>query len=151
MKHALLLIFSLLLVLMACGGEAEQQPEPEQTTPEVTTPESTEPAPAPEPEGYSTLLLGDWQAVDDAKVLLRFTEKERIESYDGSETPMTDAYELAYNCDATAPPPTDGEPPAYIRLMEGDLCWYIISIDKNELELSLVGRGNKLSYKRVQE
>jgi len=38
----------------------------------------------------------------------------------------------------------------YISCMESDLCWYIVSLNKDFLTLSYMGRGNTLKYKRVK-
>ncbi len=38
----------------------------------------------------------------------------------------------------------------YISGLKSKLCWYIISMDEENLSLSYLGRGNTLNYKRVK-
>lgn len=146
MKHILWLCSLLLLLTTACS--------PSNTTDETTKEPLEVPASETKIEAttttnpYQSRLMGDWQSADDADNWLRFTTDTRYEYHKGMNEPTKDAYLLDYNCDGTAPAPTDGEAPAYIRLTEGDMCWYIIKAEEETLELSYVGRGNTLTYKR---
>lgn len=136
-----------LLFAIACTSETPKDETTTETPTETTT--ETEPeAPEEATNPYKRQLIGEWQSADDPNDWLKFTEDQRLDYYIGSKDLATNPYVLDYNCDGTAPPPTDGEAPAYIRLTDDDMCWYIIKVDEETLELSYVGRGNTLTYKR---
>ncbi|MCA6423661.1 MAG: hypothetical protein IM591_01455 [Chitinophagaceae bacterium] len=43
------------------------------------------------------------------------------------------------------------EKDSYISCKESDLCWYIMYLNEKGLTLQYLGRGNTLTYKRVDE
>lgn len=150
MKHILWLCSLLLLLTTACtpSNTTDETPDVVPQEPLEAPVSETKPEEPPTTNPYQSQLMGDWQSVDDAENWLRFTADTRYEYHKAAQEPTKDAYLLDYNCDGTAPAPTDGEAPAYIRLTEEDMCWYIIKAEEETLELSYVGRGNTLTYKR---
>lgn len=150
MKYTLFLLA--LLAVVACDTHAPADTATTTATDAPVTPETPvaeQPAPLPQKATYQRLLVGTWRATDDPNVRLTFTDTERQEAYADAE-PTTHRYQLDYNCDGTAPVPATGDEPAYIRLEGDDMCWYIIAIDERVLELSYVGKGNRLAYERVE-
>jgi hypothetical protein len=97
------------------------------------------------------LLQGKWQAVDDKKNFLVFDKNERKETGDGSNWD-SEKYVLSNKCVNESDKENGIEPEKdkYISCVESDLCWYIVSINKDFLTLSYMGRGNLLNYKRVK-
>ena len=99
----------------------------------------------------SQLLQGKWQAVDDKKNFLVFDKNERKETGDGS-TWDSETYVLSNKCmnESDLENGIEPEQDKYISCTKSDLCWYIVSINKDFLALSYMGRGNSLKYKRVK-
>ena len=93
-----------------------------------------------------SLLIGKWQSTDDENNFVEFTSKLQIETNIGVED--IEEYTLSNTCingEGTASKEDD-----YISGQKSELCWYIISIDEENLSLSFVGRGNTLNYRRVK-
>lgn len=93
-----------------------------------------------------SLLIGKWQSTDDTNAFIEYTSKLSIETNIGVE--FIEEYTLSNTC-------INGEGIAskeddYISGHKSELCWYIISIDEENLSLSFVGRGNTLNYRRVK-
>ena len=93
-----------------------------------------------------SLLIGTWKSTDDQNNFIEFTSNVIIETNIGVE--YIEEYILSNTC-------VNGEGLAskkedYISGLKGELCWYIISIDEENLSLSYVGRGNTLNFKRVK-
>jgi hypothetical protein len=90
-------------------------------------------------------LQGAWRATDDAKVVVRFDNGVKRESYD-KETLTPVSYQISPNC-LHADLPHGGE---YIVTSE-DECFAIVSVTNDELLLGYVnGRGNTLTYIRIR-
>lgn len=97
------------------------------------------------------LLNGTWQSVDDKTNFLVFENGTRKEIADGMEDWDVEAYTLSDFCTNEADKENDlpREKDKYISCNQWDLCWYIVELDKENLVLRFMGRGNTLSYKRV--
>lgn len=110
---------------------------------------------ATEPKGATKsnaeLLQGKWRHVEDKNNLLLFEKNVRKESSDGGKTWDKTTFVLGTQCEnpsnAGHPTETSGDS-VYISTAD-DLCWNLESVDKNELFLNFVGRGNTLKYVRV--
>lgn len=94
-----------------------------------------------------SLLIGKWKSTDDQNNFIEFTSDVMIETNIGVKD--IEEYTLSNTC-------VNGEGIAskkddYISGLKSELCWYIISIDEENLSLSFVGRGNTLNYKRVKQ
>lgn len=93
-----------------------------------------------------SLLIGTWQSTDDENNFVEFTSKLKTETNVGVED--IEEYILSNTCingEGTASKEDD-----YISGLKSELCWYIISMDEENLSLSYLGRGNTLNYKRVK-
>lgn len=98
-------------------------------------------------------LLGKWQSVDDTSNYLVFDNDLRREIAGGMTEWEEEKFVLSDGCMNASnkePNSTLGED-RYISCIKSDMCWYIISVDDETLSLSYVGRGNTLTYKRVDD
>lgn len=98
------------------------------------------------------LLQGKWQHIDDKSNFLVFDGNHRKEIADGMVTWDDEIFTLSDKCanPADKDNETDPENDRYISCAASNLCWYILNIDKDNLSLSYMGRGNTLTYKRVR-
>lgn len=102
--------------------------------------------------GVAELLQGKWQHIDDKTNYLEFTGDRRKEISGGMDTWDDEPFILSEKC-VNPSDKDNGETPEkdrFISCPESDLCWYIISVDKESLSLSYMGRGNTLTYNRVK-
>jgi hypothetical protein len=99
----------------------------------------------------SELLQGKWQSIDDASNYLVFEGKHRKEIAVGMDEWDDEIFELSDKCSNPSDQDNEIEPEKnrYISCKESDMCWYIIEVDKENLSLSYMSRGNTLKYKRV--
>lgn len=97
------------------------------------------------------LLQGKWQHHSDNTNFLIFENNHRKEIAGATDKWGDETFTLSNKClnesdiDNGIPPEKD----KYISCIESDLCWYIVEINKENLTLSYMGRGNTLKYKRV--
>lgn len=98
------------------------------------------------------LLQGKWQSLDDKTNFLVFDKNLRKEIANGMKNWDSEPFTLSNKCLNESDKVMNGEPEKdkYISCIKSDMCWYIISINKDFLELSYTGRGNALKYKRVK-
>ncbi|WP_146104771.1 hypothetical protein [Tenacibaculum sp. SG-28] len=91
-------------------------------------------------------MQGKWKSIDDANNVLWFQDTWRKESTGSNKPWSKDAFILADACNSKVQN-TSG---SYLVCPNIDLCWYIISINATTLQLSYIGRGNTLMYKRIR-
>lgn len=98
------------------------------------------------------LLQGKWQSMDDKTNYLMFDKNERKEISDGMKTWDKETFVLSNKClnESDKDNGLELEKDKYISCKESDLCWYIVSLNKDFLTLSYMSRGNTLKYKRVK-
>ncbi|MBK6947758.1 MAG: hypothetical protein IPH16_06540 [Haliscomenobacter sp.] len=98
------------------------------------------------------LLQGKWQHIDDESNFLVFEGNHRKETAAGTNQWDDEIFVLSDACANPSDKANGGEPEKnrYISCIESDLCWYIIEVDKENLSLSYMGRGNTLTYKRAK-
>ncbi|MDA0703877.1 MAG: hypothetical protein O3A96_11675 [Proteobacteria bacterium] len=107
-------------------------------------------------------LQGAWRSLDDPKSVLEFSGSRKTDIYDGEAVAANDVAAVGF-CDGAAPgsevPGTkapgwklpDSRLKDYYLVEPGTgLCWYVIEASAKTLELSHVGRGNMLRYRRVE-
>jgi hypothetical protein len=98
-------------------------------------------------------LIGRWQSVDDTSNIVVFDGNLRSEraggmkEWDREEFLLSDVCMNASNKDSKEAKEKD----RYISCVKSDMCWYIISVDKETLSLSYIGRGNTLIYRRMED
>lgn len=98
------------------------------------------------------LLQGKWQSIDDKTNYLMFDKNERKESSDGMKTWDKETFVLSNKClnESDKDNGLELEKDKYMSCKESDMCWYIVSLNKDFLTLSYMSRGNTLKYKRVK-
>ena len=89
---------------------------------------------------------------EDKTNFLVFDKNERKEIAEGMEAWDIELFELSDKClnESDEENETELEKEKYISCKESDICWYIVSINKDFLTLSFMGRGNSLKYKKVK-
>lgn len=98
------------------------------------------------------LLQGKWQHSEDTTNYLVFEGDHRKEIAEGMNAWDDETFTLSDRCMNQSDKDKGMEPEKdrYISLMGSDLCWYVVHVDKENLSLSYVGRGNTLTYRRVE-
>ena len=95
-----------------------------------------------------SMLQGNWKSVEDPNSLLTVKGPQWIEQYEGK---ILDAYKFAVtdNClDFGGTPDPSGK---FIAFPDDEgMCFTILKLTKNVMQLSLVGRGNTLNYIRIK-
>jgi hypothetical protein len=141
MKNFIHLVFVTSLIFFSCG---------KQTTKDTTTAKDTvaKKETVKEVEKKPSLLEGNWVSTQDVKSQIQVTSGNWIETYD-KEKPDTFKFGLGDSCLANPGAKTNPNG-KYITVFDsGDYrCFYIIDVNDSKLDLSYVGRGNTLSYKR---
>ena len=111
-------------------------------------------APAPQP------LVGKWQSIDDAKSFVEAkADGTWIDTYSGMPDATTISHWLIFN--GSHPPkesqgqlmagPIAGQSYLEVKDKDGDYLFYGLDhVDQKALQLTYLGRGNILSYKRVK-
>lgn len=98
------------------------------------------------------MLQGKWQHVEDASNFIVFEGNHRKEIADGMTEWDDTEIVIADQCKNAGDSryASAAERDRYISDLKNDMCWYIISVDADNLQLSYVSRGNTLTYKRVK-
>lgn len=99
------------------------------------------------------LLQGKWQSEDDKTNFLVFEKNIRKEIAAGMDDWDSEEFILSDHCENESNQSDNStkEKDSYISCKESDLCWYIMSLNEEGLTLQYLGRGNTLTYKRVDE
>ena len=98
------------------------------------------------------LLQGKWQHIQDTSNYLVFVGNYRKETAGGMNGWDEEEFSLSNTClnDSDKDNGIEKEEAKYLRCIKSDLCWYIVELDKENLTLSYMGRGNTLTYKRMK-
>ena len=148
-----IILFSglLALILNACGNASEKK-EIGDTSSGLLQPEQKQKQEkSQDPNSIRVLLQGKWQHTEDKSNYLIFEGNQRKETAGGDNQWDSETFILSDRCSNSSDKESGIEPEQdkYISCEQSDLCWYIISVDKNNLSLSYMGRGNTLNYRRV--
>ena len=141
MKNLIPLVILISVLLFSCGKESSKNVTPAKDT--LAKKETVK-----EVEKKPSLLEGMWISTQDAKSQIQVTSNLWIETYD-KEKPDTFKYGIGDTClkNPSAKTNPNGK---YITVFDSDdyRSFYIIDLSDSKLDLSYVGRGNTLSYKR---
>ena len=121
---------------------AELRPQPDGTC-----------LPDPAEVALDALALGEWRSEDDARAVLVIEPTSLAWHRDDGSAPTVEPYRLAARCpDALGGDPTSTPSPGRYLVVGGEAprCLYLVRADAEALELSHVGRGNTLRYRRVR-
>lgn len=96
----------------------------------------------------NSALEGVWVSLDDSKSTLEIKGNDWTDKYVGEKS-FSSKFAIGDSClsDKNAKTNTKGK---YITVFDGSdkFCYYIIDVSDAKLNLSYVGRGNTLSYKK---
>ncbi|MCH2226024.1 MAG: hypothetical protein MK066_14745 [Crocinitomicaceae bacterium] len=97
------------------------------------------------------LLLGKWQHIDDKTNYIVFEDEYRKEIAGSASTWNQTNYILSDRCidEMDTNNILSQEDGRFISCRDSYMCWYIVDISFEQLELSYMGRGNSLKYNRV--
>jgi hypothetical protein len=99
------------------------------------------------------LLQGTWQSLDDEASFL-VIEGDRMKNYyGGMEEELDNEPIIISDTCMNESDSENGLPEEKNRYLSNpnlDMCWYIESLDENNLTLIYMARGNKITYKRVE-
>ena len=153
-------IFSLLLLVLlqaACtpsakkdnSNEFHESAQQDTITPAQTNSEAAKKI----AKSNAELLQGKWQSDDDKSNFLVFEQNQRKEIANGMTNWDDDEFILSDHCENESNKADNSakEKDSYISCTKSDYCWYITTLDSQKLVLQYMGRGNTLSYTRVNE
>jgi hypothetical protein len=149
MKHNILLIvITLLACLYACNNDEKPTTTTvvEKSTIEAPVSNSKKAASSTEPPAESISVKGRWLNTSDKNEEWEFTDSYLKMYYEGKMV-SEEKYGINNKC-ATGETLAE-EAEKYISTHDG-LCYYIAKMDASNLELSLVGRGNTLSFTKAK-
>lgn len=143
--------------LASCGKEASKKTEDKKDSTEKSTQTSTPKTEEKTTKSTMDLLQGKWQSIDDSKSFVVFENNLRKDIYDGEKSIEDEVFVLSDECQNPLDKEANKErnPPKekdkYISCVKTDMCWYILELDDKTLSLSYMGRGNTLTYKKVEK
>ncbi|GAB3870133.1 hypothetical protein GCM10028824_18350 [Hymenobacter segetis] len=137
--------FRLLLPVVALLGACSSEPPPSaQASRDTLRP----PTPTADTSTYAR-LQGTWQSTEDPKSVIELRGHRYISYYEG--VPLdTAAFILDQACPAE---PGAGQPSnsgRYLVEPSEDMCWEVVGVDAQGLELSYTARGNTLNYRKMK-
>lgn len=141
-------IFSLMLTSCETDSKKPVTETKKDTVVQKELPKETVKESDKEPDSKTSALEGNWVSTDDPKSELQVKGNEWIETYKG-EKPETTKFATGDSCLANDKAKTNPKG-KYITVFDKDdsRCFYIVSVNDSKLELSYVGRGNTLTYKK---
>ena len=148
-----LILFAFVSLMMASCNKEEKKPATE--TPvkidsvvkkDAVTQKDT--ATKVEAASDNPALEGVWVSLDDSKSMLEIKGNDWTDKYVGEKS-FSSKFAIGDSClaDKNAKTNPKGK---YITVFDGSdkFCYYIIDVSDTKLNLSYVGRGNTLSYKK---
>ncbi len=141
-------IFSLMLTSCETDSKKPVTETKKDTTSQKELPKETVKESNKEPDSKTSALEGNWISTDDPKSELQVKGNEWIETYKG-EKPDVTKFATGDSCLANDKAKTNPKG-KYITVFDKDdsRCFYIVNVSDSKLELSYVGRGNTLTYKK---
>lgn len=95
-------------------------------------------------------LQGKWRSLDDPRSTRSIQGNKVFDYYEGFEQVMEMTFEIGDNCLNASNNASLDVSQSYMTFNEVDQCFYIIKLDDRDMELSLVGRGNTLRFRRFE-
>jgi hypothetical protein len=142
-----------IVLLGACGNSSNTGDIADTTT--VVQNEVSQAVATPNADSTTILgqLQGKWQSTDDKTNFLEFKGNLRREIADGMDAWDEEPFVLSDKCKNPQDAANELTPETnrYMSCTQSDLCWYVETIDAENLSLVYMGRGNTLKYIRVKE
>lgn len=138
----ILLIVTIFSLAFLCSCKSDSGKPDKDTTPKKDTIQKKE----KEPEAKNSILEGTWISTEDSKSVLQVKGNDWTELYEGEKP---DTYKFGFGDSCLANPNAKTNPNGkYITVfdVDGNRCFFIVSVNDSKLELSYVGRGNTLKY-----
>ena len=134
--------------LSSCGSKKPVTETKKDTVVRKELPNETVKESNKEPDSKTSALEGNWVSTDDPNSELQVKGNDWIEIYKG-EKPETTKFATGDSCLANDKAKTNPKG-KYITVFDKDesRCFYIVNVSDSKLELSYVGRGNTLTYKK---
>ncbi|MFA5405079.1 MAG: hypothetical protein WC358_09110 [Ignavibacteria bacterium] len=138
---AIVIALSISLMIFSCNKKTDKETISTKDT--VTKKETVK-----DVEIKNTVFEGTWISTEDANSQIQIKSNFWVELYEG-EKPDTFKFALGDSClaniNAKANP--SGK---YITVFDpdGNRCFFVVSVNDTKLDLSYVGRGNTLTYKK---
>ena len=142
---SLLILVSIVTVFItSCNSKKPVNETKKDTTSQKELPKET----VKETDSKISVLEGNWVSTDDPNSELQVKGNEWIEIYKG-EKPETTKFATGDSCLANDKAKTNPNG-KYITVFDKDdsRCFYIVNVNDSKLELSYIGRGNTLKYKK---
>lgn len=104
----------------------------------------------PHVKNTQNLLQGTWISLDQKNVSVIFENNTRTENITGKEPGKSRYYQITDGCPSDVPGSEllAKSKAKYITLPEINKCYYIIKLDKDYMNLKVVGRNNIIRYKK---
>lgn len=110
---------------------------------------SLAPQPGTAPKTIYQLLQGKWQSADDEQYVLELKGHRYLDYYGGKLSDSTE-FILDKACPSAPEAGHPGDNERYLIQPKEDMCWEIVGVDEEILELIYTSRGNTLSFKRIK-
>lgn len=95
------------------------------------------------------LLQGKWQSTEDEKDVIELKGHRYIDYYDGLPLDTT-SFILVQACSSRLSAGRTGDNERYLVQPSEDMCWEVVGVDEESLELSYTARGNSLNYRKLK-
>jgi len=131
-------------MLTSCSSKKSGNETKKDTTSKKELPKET----IKEVDTKNTLLEGNWVSTDDPNSEIQVKGNDWIEIYKG-EKPESTKFATGDSCLANDKAKTNPKG-KYVTVFDKDdsRCFYIVNVNDTKLELSYVGSGNTLTYKK---
>lgn len=141
MKHLYILLIATAL-LSSCKNEVSTTDENQKSNPVGSN--------DPYIQSTQKLLQGTWINLDEKGVKVIFENNTRIEQIEGNKEGKARYFQISDGCmgDITGSKQLAKAKAKFISLQDIDMCFYILKLDRDYMNLKVVGRGNIIRYKR---
>jgi len=128
--------------LFSCKNESKTQAENQK----IILQESSD----PHVRNTQKMLQGTWINQDEKGVTLVFDKNTRIENVKGKPSGKTRYFKISNFCENNIPGSEflAQSKAKYISMQDIDMCFFIVNLNKEHLDLKVVGRGNILRYRK---
>ncbi len=145
-------LLALCVSILLIGCNSNQNKSTNQDNKNIATEAITKEKETVNEKSTTELIQGKWQHIDDKTNYLVFDKNHRKEIAGGMTKWDDEEFIISNKClnESNKDIANEIEKDKYISCPKSDLCWYIISVDDDNLVLSFMARGNTLKYRRVK-
>ena len=138
-----------MFVLIACKNNSESTSLTEKDGTEIEN-NISEKTTEKNPSENLVLLQGTWRNVLDPLSTIVFEGNTSQNLYDGLETGKTILFTIDSTCKNGSNPAGSEEVDKYISTTgSAEECYYIVTLDEENLVMSFLGKGNTLTFKKI--